>query len=283
MTKRFDENLLEYFGATDGAYSVVTSTEYGDSQVTVTGYEKSVVLSLAEDFLKDKRGGVASLNRAGISSEYTFRIYPTGEKVDLNLLYPKLGKEELRLYLRKGVYAPSADKNWCVFIRDNELWLGSFDQNVLTRLPTLEGLERRHQILEPELDDFQTLVNANPANKKVFRQMLWGRNPAVSKSALIKADYKCEIFPDFPVFEAKATLKPYLECHHLVPMKLQDRFESSLDVVDNICALNPYAHRLIHHGVAKDVLPCVRKLSLNREKYLKSIDFDVEDLLSLYT
>ena len=283
MTYSFNKQLLAYFGATQGAYSIVTATEYGDSQATVSGPERDVILSKAAEFLEDKKGSVRALTQKGVNSEYEFKLYPTGEKVRLNLIYPKPGKTELRLYFRKGLYAPSAGKNWCVFVRNDELWLGSFERGLETISPILASLNRKEQILEPEVDSYQDAVNSEKPRQKATQTMMWGRNPKTAKKALDLSGYECEIFPDLPTFIAKATGKPFLESHHLVPMKLQDKFEFSLDVVENICALNPYSHRFLHHGNPDEILDYVEKLSVKREKYLKSIDFAVKDVLRLYS
>lgn len=279
----FDKQLCDYFGASVGAHSRVTETEYGDSQVTVTGAEKDIMLSKATDFLQDKLGSVKSLSSLGISAEYEFLLYPSGKPITLNLLYPKPNKTELRLYLRKGIYAPQVGNDWCVFIRNDRLWLGSFDHASKALLPTFVMEDSRDEVLEPEVDQFQTLVNTPIVQHSLSGTMVWGRNPKTAQSALVKADYVCEILPELPQFVARSTGKPYMESHHLIPMKLQDQFENSLDVVENICALNPLAHRFVHHGKPEELLPHIERLSIKREKYLQSIDFSVQNVLSLYS
>ena len=63
------------------------------------------------------------------------------------------------------------------------------------------------------------------------------------------AKYECEINSKHKTFTAKSTGMPYMEGHHMLPMKYQDRFKSSLDVYANIICLCPICHRLLHYGV----------------------------------
>ena len=82
----------EKFAALDGAYSLVTSREYDDSQITATDAETQL---LENAFGKESIwiGNVAS-NRTQARKE--FRLYPHGQRIALNLIYPKPKKSELR-------------------------------------------------------------------------------------------------------------------------------------------------------------------------------------------
>jgi hypothetical protein len=70
----------------------------------------------------------------------------------------------------------------------------------------------------------------------------------VSKTVLALCDYKCEIDEKHISFIA-AIDNPYMEGHHLIPMKAQDDFGSvNIDCSDNICCLCPNCHKAIHLG-----------------------------------
>jgi predicted HNH restriction endonuclease len=43
--------------------------------------------------------------------------------------------------------------------------------------------------------------------------------------------------------------RPFMEVHHLVPMKFQEEFTVELDVPENIVSLCPNCHRIIHHAI----------------------------------
>lgn len=86
----------------------------------------------------------------------------------------------------------------------------------------------------------------------VIEQSVWKRSGILRAQAIEYAEYSCEINPDHESFLAENTKKPYMEGHHALPMKLQDRFEVSLDVYANIVCLCPICHRKIHYGLKED-------------------------------
>jgi 5-methylcytosine-specific restriction protein A len=43
-----------------------------------------------------------------------------------------------------------------------------------------------------------------------------------------------------------------MEAHHIIPLKLQERFSSSLDVYANLISLCPICHRKIHLGIKEE-------------------------------
>jgi 5-methylcytosine-specific restriction protein A len=79
------------------------------------------------------------------------------------------------------------------------------------------------------------------------------RDPQRAKNALDHAGYRCEIDPTHETFVGKASGKPYVEVHHLIPMSQQDNYPVSLDVEANIVALCPTCHRKIHLGTTEEV------------------------------
>lgn len=44
----------------------------------------------------------------------------------------------------------------------------------------------------------------------------------------------------------------YMEGHHAIPMKFQDKFNYSIDIYANIVCLCPICHRLLHYGIASE-------------------------------
>lgn len=286
IKSEFSAALLRYFKADAGGFSPVTQTEYGDSQITLSGAESALVGNFAKDWLKARRGSVSSLIAKSVNPSYTFRLHPTGEKVELNLVYPKPKKNELRLYLKAGSFKPQPNIYWCVFLRNNELWLGSFDFNLLATIDSLpfnlpcETL--REEFLEPEIDDFQGQLNKPAKQIEQSISMLWGRDPKIARQAIEKANFRCEIFPTYPTFNSRVSLKPFMEAHHLIPMKLQHKYEVNLDNVRNVCSLSPYGHRLLHHGKFEDIEFHVAALAKQRVELLSELDMHVDDVLYLY-
>jgi len=118
------------FGTSDGSYSVVTEREHFDSQITLTDYEADLVISI---FGKEniQVGGVHS-NKELSSKE--FRLYPSGKKVFLNVVYPKPEKTELRLYISsKAGFKPNGGEIWFMFRKESEIWIGAMPESAWRR------------------------------------------------------------------------------------------------------------------------------------------------------
>lgn len=122
---RFKDIHRQFFNAVDGAFSVVTDREIFDSQITVTGEEAKL---LTEYFERAGEpiliGNVSSCREKAMKQ---FRLYPGGESVGLNLVFPKPTKPELRLYIasRRG-YKPRQGSVWFVYEGiDHKIWIGS--------------------------------------------------------------------------------------------------------------------------------------------------------------
>src|SRR5690554_3794988 len=109
--KLFDKELLAFFGAERGAYSIVTPTEAKDGQVTLTGEEKKLALDFfgaAE--LSKYRGKVEVLEAKGLDARRPFRYFTTGKVVFPKLNYPKSQGNELRLYFNDDEFKVNKDQ-----------------------------------------------------------------------------------------------------------------------------------------------------------------------------
>jgi hypothetical protein len=63
------------------------------------------------------------------------------------------------------------------------------------------------------------------------------------------AKYKCEANQKHSLFLSRASGKPFLEAHHVIPVSLAEHFKGKqLDSIDNIVALCPHCHRAVHHA-----------------------------------
>ena len=110
-----------FFGSFTGACSVLTRTEFKDSQLTLTKDE----FNLANIFYGGRiHCGPVRHDPDGAHKQ--FRLYPTGKYIELNLIFPKPEREELRLYLseRRG-FKPRPGDIWFLFEREAELFVGS--------------------------------------------------------------------------------------------------------------------------------------------------------------
>lgn len=111
------------------------------------------------------------------------------------------------------------------------------------------------------------------------------RDAGIAKSALIDANFKCQMDPNHKTFVSPKTSKNYVEAHHLIPMEYYDDFKNCIDVEANIVALCPNCHREIHFSDLKNKEKMLKKLmSPERLKSLneKGIFITEKKLIKLY-
>ncbi|MBQ9870163.1 MAG: hypothetical protein IJM32_10945 [Ruminococcus sp.] len=98
----------------------------------------------------------------------------------------------------------------------------------------------------------------------------WKRSSIIKIQSIESAGFKCEINPEHNTFVSKSTGHPYMEGHHLLMMKYQEKFDKSLDVYANIVCLCPICHRLFHYGVEEEKSSLVDKVYHDRADRLAS-------------
>ena len=111
------------------------------------------------------------------------------------------------------------------------------------------------------------------------------RDHIIVRQVLIAEHFQCEYDSSHRTFTSAAYKMPYMEGHHLIPLKKQDHFEYSLDVYANIFSLCPICHRLLHHGVQSEKKPVWRKLFNERKERLEEsgIRLGAKEFLELIT
>ena len=121
-------------------------------------------------------------------------------------------------------------------------------------------------------EDFKTILGGiekldipiAPELPVVVEQKVWKRSNILRVQVFTSAQYKCEIDGSHDKFIAERTKKPYMEGHHAIPMRLQDKFNNSLDVYANIICLCPICHRKIHHGMKNEKALMLAKIYNDR-------------------
>ena len=269
---RFGQTERTKFGTKKGAYSRLTEREYDDSQLTCTDYEYDL---LTGHFDEIHRGNVRSNPKA---AKKTFRLHGTGEEVQLNLVYPKAEKDELRLYLStRAGYKPLPGRYWFVYVLDSEIYIGSME--------TGEWIAP-DGAAAPETDDilYQGAINDDPSAIRTVTttSTVFARDLKKAKARLALSGYTCEFDPSHQLFIARSTGRPYVEAHHLVPIGCQGSFELSLDELDNIFAICPTCHSLIHHALPDDVRAVIDGLVSVRPDVLRRLDITSHDLYQIY-
>lgn len=274
---KFSNRLKEYFGTKKGAFSVITETEYSDSQLTFTDTEAEIVLNFfGEENIT--RGGVK--NDPKLSSK-KFKKFDTNEDIYLNVVFPKQNKSEIRLYLsEKAGFKPSAGDIWFIYVKNNDLHIGHLSQADWDNLLILEGIGRTD-----ETDTFyQNAIHSIDEIKIVTlgSRDVYKRNRLLAIERMESSNYTCNVNMDHDLFISRFTGKPYLEAHHLIPLGTNELFDKSLDVLDNIFCLCPNCHRAIHHAEESFAKELINNL-IDRSEVLNRFTLDREDLFYLYS
>lgn len=112
---------------------------------------------------------------------------------------------------------------------------------------------------------------------------VWKRNQIIIDQVLEGANYYCEHNNDHQTFISKSTNKPYMEGHHLIPLKHQEAFDNSIDVYANIVCLCPVCHRLLHHGLINERTYVAEELFDQRSSRLiaSGIDLSKKEFLKM--
>ena len=238
---KFNSFYNRQFNSGRGAYSIVTHREYYDSQVTLTDFE----FTLVTEFFK-KHGVEILVGKVGLDPELakkTFRSYPSGEEIGLNLVFPKADKPELRLYLSsRAGFKPAAGEVMFVFERADEIWIGG--------MPQEEWHLKRLEIRKDEDDqEYQHIIQSPvlPVARE-SKVTSFSRSRTVAVERMKQSDFRCEFDNSHKLFLAKSSGWRYTEVHHIIPIMMQGEFDVSIDVVTNLVCLCPFCHRAIHHA-----------------------------------
>lgn len=174
--------------------------------------------------------------------------------------------------------------------------LDSIISDYVKRLIDEEKLED-DIIAQQELQEISGASNQvirNAPNRKVlFENQISGkkvlRNPQLAKSAIIAADYQCEVNSIHKTFLNKQG-NSYMEGHHLIPCtvknakEIEEQFGRNIDCKENIISLCPTCHRAIHIG-DRDVKRRVLSVLISKRlSILKEIGINITkvDLFNLY-
>lgn len=270
---KFGTMQARRFDTGDGAYSIVTEREYYDSQITLTDYEADLVLSY---FGKSQiHVGPVKLNPS--LALKSFKLFPDGAEVKLNIVYPKPEKQELRLYISvRAGFKPASGSVLFMFVKDGSLWLGQMPENIW-RLESSElKLDEYDDVYQREVDEHGIIKTTRHKERDSF-----SRDRKVALERLKLSRYSCEFDSKHNLFLSRFSRKPYLEVHHLIPISLQGEFPKPLDTIHNVFCLCPYCHRAVHHAeesVARDILS---KLAETRP-VLDDYSLSVPELFNLY-
>lgn len=265
---QFGKVQAKKFGTSCGTYSIVTDREYYDSQITLTDYEADMVI----DHFGRRQIHVGNVNSNPILSKKKFLLYPNGNPVHLNVVFPKPGKTELRLYISSHAgFKPKGSHVWFMYKKGGDLWIGALDEK--------NWRSEASEFRKDEYEEFyQNAVNESDTIRiaRLRERDAYARDRKIAVKRMKLSAFHCEYDHTHKLFISRFNGSPYLEAHHLIPMGMQCEFKKSLDSINNVYCLCPYCHRAVHHAeeeLARDILNtlALRRPVLNRYK-LSTVD-----------
>jgi 5-methylcytosine-specific restriction protein A len=272
---KFGQLQKAYFGASDGAYSIVTSNEREKGQITLSEIDGEAGIAvdhfgeynIPREASDGKRLAVMVIDRSdGL-------VRPS----DLTINFPKSKGNELRIYRGASAgFGYEAGDVWYVFVRNGKLHVGSMLEHKWRAIGTLDSNDGDFQEAVDEGSDLYTPKYVTFAGTSIARE------PAIARQAITDSQYICAYSGAPTPFISKRTQKPYLEAHHLIPLGLEPILGFKVDVPENIFALNPLWHRAIHHAAPDKVRDILTKLAKQRQSFLLSKGLDANELIRLY-
>lgn len=111
----------------------------------------------------------------------------------------------------------------------------------------------------------------------------FNRSSIIKNQVIESVGYICEIDSLHQTFITESSHHPYMEGHHIIPMKMQKLFDNSLDVYANIICLCPICHRQLHFGLREDKIALLNKIYSARFERLHNCGLIVsnDDLIDL--
>ncbi|MDQ7017142.1 MAG: HNH endonuclease [Gammaproteobacteria bacterium] len=271
---KFGESQKVKFDSESGAYSIVTQRENYDSQITITDAESDLLLV----FFGQTNIQIGNVKSNPAKAKKRFKHYPDGKNIDLNLVYPKPEKAELRLYISaRAGFKPEAGDVWFLFEKQGVMWIGSMSEAIWrseNQILIYDQSEAEYQ------DGLQALDEVKITKLKARDQFTRDRRKALRR--MEQSNYQCEYDTSHRLFVSHSTKKPYLEAHHLIPMSMQKKVSTSLDTLSNIYCLCPHCHRAIHHAEKPKVKKIIGRLISNRSEVLDLLGNSVEDIYCYY-
>jgi hypothetical protein len=194
------------------------------------------------------------------------------------------GKDTLDYFFRNGLgqtMIKIPDGLFDVFknlVKENNTIVANDDE--------IESIEE----IENAVVDNEIPIDRRCPEQIISTSRIYPRIKANSKIALTNSGFRCEledIVNAHNSFTSRITRENFVEAHHLVPMNAQYIYAPagiSLDVPENIVALCPNCHKMIH--LAENVVKSEKiiKLFERRQSRLNAsgIDITLNELLNLY-
>ncbi len=276
---RFSAAHSLYFNAKDGAYSRITEREYFDSQITLSDAEAELAVNYFGTTILVGNVGVDK-----VQAKKPFKLFNKNEFVHLNLVYPKPGKNELRLYISiRAGYKPPAGHVWFLLIdRNDVLNIGSMVEAQWHRLGQYDEGDVDYQLaIEQDILADSVLEKGQIKTITLGERKTYYRDTKIAKARFQLAKYRCEFDPSHTTFPSTKG-HPFVEAHHFIGISLQEKYAISLDSVNNVFALCPTCHKAIHYARIDYRSEVVSTLFGQRPKLASKYELTLDQALQFY-
>ncbi len=272
-----------FFSSKIGAFSRVTNREFQDSQITLTGLEAEIII----DYFTIQNIQTGNVKSNPTKASKPFKLYNTDKIINLNLVYPKPKKPELRLYIsNKSGFKPTGGMIWFIFINNkNELVVGALDEITWGSLDQYDIDDNEYtnsvNLTIPKKINIKEIPTKGEIKKiKIKGRTTYKRNPNLAILRFEKSEYKCEINANHRTFTSIKNNLPFVESHHFIPMKFQGIMDYPLDNLDNLISLCPNCHRAFHHAIIDEKILLINEIYQKRKK-IQNL-YSIEDIKGFY-
>ena len=164
----------------------------------------------------------------------------------------------------------------------NETDENEIDDNYIEKIDQIDENNVNPDVAEGAYKIPPQAIESEKISKK------YKRNPLLGRVAIEKAYYCCECNPHHETFTSAKTRKPFMEAHHLIPIKYQmemyKKYHINIDCVENIGSLCPTCHRAFHNGTKEVKQKMIDTLYDKLYPRYKSIGLEItkEEIYKLY-
>jgi 5-methylcytosine-specific restriction enzyme A len=270
---KFRAAHCEFFNASVGAYSFVTDREIHDSQITLTDFEAE----LFTNYFTDIHTGNVTSDPTASSKKFIF--FNTKNVIELNVVFPKPNKTELRLYLSKRAgFMPDPGDVIFFYVSNKAIYIGNLPEKIWRDL-----VSYKYRIDQDD-DIFQNAIEFDEIPNKVSKTTSsYPRNPKLAQKAITNANHECENKREHWLFKSRRTNQNFVEAHHLFPVAATELLGKNMDFVENIFALCPGCHRAIHYGDNQSSFEIINHLYELRKPLFEQAALNHTDLLTIYS
>ena len=184
-----------------------------------------------------------------------------------------------------------------------ELESKDFPEQLAKFVEKINILKYKELLDNDDIDEQEKIQNTEPATQEEIEDSVnkplcivknglneaIGKKSNISKSALKKADYTCQIDPTHKTFITTRGEK-YMEGHHLIPCTVKNskyfekKFKKNIDCFENIVCICPNCHRAVHFGDWNTKEEMIKMMFIKQSGKLKKVGILIteKELLNLY-